>query len=86
MRFRDCPYAIACYAIVAPFWAAFVLAATFGVLLGAPTLRLRPDYLAMATVGFDEIARLAFINLDPVTGGPSGIVGIPRPGLGFYWD
>ena len=56
----------------------------FGVVLGAPTLRLRPDYLAMVTVGFGEIARLSFLNLDPITGGPAGITGIPRPDLGFF--
>jgi branched-chain amino acid transport system permease protein len=89
-------YGIAAYTIAAltaefdvlPFWAAFppavLLAALFGVVLGAPTLRLRPDYLAMVTVGFGEIARLSFLNLDAVTGGPPGITGIPRPDLGFF--
>jgi branched-chain amino acid transport system permease protein len=89
-------YGIAAYTVAAltaefdvmPFWAAFplavLLAALFGVLLGAPTLRLRPDYLAMVTVGFGEIARLSFLNLDPITGGPAGITGIPRPDLGFF--
>jgi branched-chain amino acid transport system permease protein len=83
-------YTIACFTAqfdIAPFWVAFpvaiLLAALFGILLGAPTLRLRPDYLAMVTVGFGEIARLAFVNLDPITGGPPGITGIPRPDLGF---
>jgi branched-chain amino acid transport system permease protein len=75
-------------AAVAPFWAAFpvavLLAALFGVLLGAPTLRLRPDYLAMVTLGFGEITRLAFVNLDALTGGPPGITGIPRPDLGIF--
>jgi branched-chain amino acid transport system permease protein len=89
-------YGISAYTVAAltaefdilPFWAAFplavLLAALFGVLLGAPTLRLRPDYLAMVTVGFGEIARLSFINLDDITGGPSGITGIPRPDFGFF--
>ena len=36
-------------------------------------MRLRPDYLAMVTVGFGEIARLSFLNLDDITGGPPGI-------------
>jgi branched-chain amino acid transport system ATP-binding protein/branched-chain amino acid transport system permease protein len=75
-------------AAIAPFWVAFpiavLLAAFFGVLLGAPTLRLRPDYLAMVTLGFGEIARLAFLNLDPITGGPPGITSIPRPDLGVF--
>ncbi|HEY8026664.1 MAG TPA: ABC transporter ATP-binding protein [Burkholderiaceae bacterium] len=52
------------------------LAAFFGALLGAPTLKLRGDYLAMVTLGFGEIVRLMIINLNqPVnlTDGPSGI-------------
>jgi branched-chain amino acid transport system permease protein len=89
-------YGIAAYTIAAltaefeivPFWGAFpvavLLAAGFGVVLGAPTLRLRPDYLAMVTIGFGEIARLAFVNLDAITGGPPGITGIPRPDLGIF--
>jgi branched-chain amino acid transport system permease protein len=89
-------YGIAAYTIaaltaefeIAPFWLAFplavLLAAAFGVVLGAPTLRLRPDYLAMVTIGFGEIARLAFVNLDAITGGPAGITGIPRPDLGLF--
>lgn len=72
---------------IAPFWLAFpvavALTSLFGILLGTPTLRLRPDYLAMVTLGFGEITRLAFLNLDDITGGPSGLTGIPRPDLGF---
>ncbi|MFC4590082.1 branched-chain amino acid ABC transporter permease [Sphaerisporangium corydalis] len=47
-----------------------------GVVIGAPTLRLRSDYLAIVTLGFGEIIRITANNLD-VTGGPSGIYGIP---------
>lgn len=53
-----------------------VIAGLFGVLLGAPTLRLRGDYLAIVTLGFGEIVRLFMNNLDrPVnlTNGPQGI-------------
>jgi len=53
-----------------------VLAALFGVLLGAPTLRLRGDYLAIVTLGFGEIIRIFLNNLNkPVnlTNGPKGI-------------
>lgn len=53
-----------------------VIAGFFGVLLGAPTLRLRGDYLAIVTLGFGEIVRLFMNNLDrPVnlTNGPQGI-------------
>ncbi len=55
------------------------LAATFGVLLGAPTLRLRGDYLAIVTLGFGEIIRIFMNNLDRpinITNGPKGITGI----------
>ncbi|OIJ89145.1 branched-chain amino acid ABC transporter permease [Streptomyces colonosanans] len=69
-----------------PFWAAALtgMAASlvFGVLIGAPTLRLRGDYLAIVTLGFGEIFRIAVNNLDGVSGpnltnGPNGISRIP---------
>src|SRR5262249_20096343 len=47
-----------------------------GIVIGAPTLRLRSDYLAIVTLGFGEIIRITANNLS-VTGGPSGIYGIP---------
>lgn len=53
------------------------LAAFFGVVVGLPTLRLRGDYLAIATLGFGEIVRIAILNLE-ITGGPFGLRGIPR--------
>ena len=63
-----------------PFWlvlpAGAVIAAAFGVLLGAPTLRLRGDYLAIVTLGFGEIIRIFINNLDRpvnITNGPQGI-------------
>jgi branched-chain amino acid transport system permease protein len=53
-----------------PFWIlvplGFAVAATFGVLLGAPTLRLRGDYLAIVTLGFGEIVPVVFKNLSAV--------------------
>ncbi|WP_251071810.1 branched-chain amino acid ABC transporter permease [Streptomyces sp. ISL-43] len=52
-----------------------------GVLVGIPTLRLRSDYLAIVTLGFGEIIRIVANNLD-ITGGPSGIYGIP--GLSLF--
>jgi branched-chain amino acid transport system permease protein len=55
------------------------LAATFGVVLGYPTLRLRGDYLAIVTLGFGEIIRLVLVNWGDVTGGPNGISSIPKP-------
>ncbi|TCO80904.1 L-leucine ABC transporter membrane protein /L-isoleucine ABC transporter membrane protein /L-valine ABC transporter membrane protein [Plasticicumulans lactativorans] len=57
------------------------LAATFGVLLGFPVLRLRGDYLAIVTLGFGEIIRLILNNWDSLTHGPDGINNIPKPTL-----
>src|SRR5262245_55094342 len=63
-----------------PFWLLLPLGATvtciFGVLLGAPTLRLRGDYLAIVTLGFGEIIRIFLNNLNApvnITNGPQGI-------------
>ena len=63
-----------------PIWlvipAAAGLAGLFGVLLGAPTLRLRGDYLAIVTLGFGEIIRVFMNNLDHpvnITNGPKGM-------------
>lgn len=61
-----------------------LLAATFGVVLGFPVLRLRGDYLAIVTLGFGEIIRVILLNWQPVTGGPAGISGIPRPSFFGY--
>jgi len=65
------------------FWAALpfsgLVAASFGVILGFPVLRLRGDYLAIVTLGFGEIIRLVLLNWASVTGGPNGISDIPRP-------
>jgi len=63
-----------------PFWVLIPLgaaiAAAFGVLLGAPTLRLRGDYLAIVTLGFGEIIRVFLNNLNApvnITNGPQGL-------------
>jgi branched-chain amino acid transport system permease protein len=58
---------------------AAIVAGFFGALLGAPTLKLRGDYLAIVTLGFGEIIRIFMLNLmDPInfTNGPQGINGI----------
>jgi branched-chain amino acid transport system permease protein len=75
----------------APFWViipvAMALAALFGVLLGAPTLRLRGDYLAIVTLGFGEIVRVFMNNLDRpvnITNGPKGITGIDPLTIGGF--
>ncbi len=79
-----------CYALLhlhfgIGFWTALpigaLLAASFGVLLGFPVLRLRGDYLAIVTLGFGEIIRLILENWNEFSRGPSGISNIPRPGL-----
>jgi branched-chain amino acid transport system permease protein len=77
-----------CYALLGspqlglhlPFWIILplgaLLACIFGVLLGAPTLRLRGDYLAIVTLGFGEIIRIFLNNLNApinITNGPQGI-------------
>ncbi|WP_228640007.1 branched-chain amino acid ABC transporter permease [Microtetraspora sp. AC03309] len=62
--------------LVATLPAVLVVTVIAGLVIGAPTLRLRSDYLAIVTLGFGEIIRVTANNLD-VTGGPSGIYGIP---------
>lgn len=77
-----------CYALLAsphfglhlPFWVILpigaLVACLFGVLLGAPTLKLRGDYLAIVTLGFGEIIRIFLNNLNApvnITNGPQGV-------------
>lgn len=54
-----------------------LVSAVFGFLIGAPVLRLRGDYLAVATLGFAEIIRVVIVNLKPLTNGALGLKGIP---------
>jgi branched-chain amino acid transport system permease protein len=54
-----------------------VVAGFVGVLLGMPVLRLRGVFLAMATLAFGEVVRIAAVNLD-ITGGAEGLTGIPN--------
>ncbi|MGW7055237.1 branched-chain amino acid ABC transporter permease [Streptomyces sp. NPDC054887] len=74
-----------------PFWASVltggVVSLIFGVVIGAPTLRLRGDYLAIVTLGFGEIFRITVGNLDGVSGpqvtnGPNGVPNVPD--LNFF--
>lgn len=75
------------------FWATLVmgifLTAISGVILGAPTLRLRGDYLAIVTLGFGEMVRITADNTDEI-GGSRGITNIPHPppmfGTEFAFD
>ena len=65
------------------FWVclplAGILAASWGMILGFPVLRLRGDYLAIVTLAFGEIIRIVLLNWYEFTGGPDGLSGIPRP-------
>jgi branched-chain amino acid transport system permease protein len=65
------------------FWIALpfagAMAATFGIVLGFPVLRLRGDYLAIVTLGFGEMIRVIIINWWWFTGGPNGINKVGRP-------
>jgi branched-chain amino acid transport system permease protein len=81
------------FGIHIPFWVmlfvASGIAALFGIILGAPTLRLRGDYLAIVTLGFGEIVPQTFLNLSDFTGGPNGISSLDQPvffGLKFGFD
>ena len=64
------------------FWltipASMVISAAAAIIVGAPTLKLRSDYLAIVTLGFAEIVRITARNLE-ITGSASGINSIPRP-------
>lgn len=62
---------------IAGLLAACGAAALAGLIIGVPTLRLKGDYLAIATLGFGEIIRVVLQNIDYV-GGPSGIMGIDK--------
>ena len=57
------------------------MSAGFGVLFGAPTLRLRGDYLAIVTLGFGEIVPIVARNVDSVTNGAAGLNGVQAPKL-----
>ena len=71
------------------FWLALPLAAIvsalFGIMFGAPTLRLRGDYLAIVTLGFGEIVPIVARNTDGITNGAAGLNGIQAPRL-FGWN
>ena len=76
-------YALLAHYFGLSFWVclplAGMLAASFGVLLGFPVLRLRGDYLAIVTLGFGEMVRIVLNNWTNFTGGPNGLLNIPQP-------
>ena len=71
-----------------PFWIVLIIAlfiaASFGLVLGAPTLRLRGDYLAIVTLGFGEIVPRVFRNASVWTSGVNGISALDTPMLPFW--
>ncbi len=67
------------FGFLAALVVAVVGAGLLGLLLGAPTLRLRGDYLALVTLGFGEVVRIAIRNLEEITGGTRGLNPIPSP-------
>ena len=75
------------YGLHFPFWILIfvgaAVAALAGAILGAPTLRLRGDYLAIVTLGFGEIVPDLATNIKPLTGGPNGIQADPASFGGF---
>ena len=68
-----------------PMWLAaplgIVAAVLFGLLLAIPTVRLRTDYLAVATIAAGEIVRYFALNMQEVTGGAAGTVNLLGPGI-----
>lgn len=58
--------------------------AVVGLILGAPVLRLRGDYLALVTLGFGEVVRFSLRNLEEITNGTRGLGPIPPPAFGRW--
>lgn len=61
-----------------------LIAAAGGLLLALPSLRLKGHYLAMATLGFNEIMSVLFVEVRSITGGNDGLSGIPFPKIGSF--
>lgn len=72
------PFQVGFYAAAA---IATLVAAIAGLVLGAPTMRLRGDYLALVTLGFGEVMRFSLRNLEEISGGTRGLNPIPPPFL-----
>lgn len=62
-----------------------LISAFFGLIIGVPTLRLKGDYLAIATLGFSEIIRVVFNNTVTITNGALGLKNIPEY-TNLYWS
>ena len=61
-----------------------ILTGTIAYIIGVPSLKLKGHYLAMATLGFGEIVYIIFNELSCLTGGPSGMTGIPYLSIGGF--
>lgn len=61
-----------------------IMAALAGVIIAAPVLRLKDDYLAIATLGFSEVIRVVFTNTQTITNGALGIKGLPNT-VNIWW-
>jgi len=72
------------------FWPAMIAAtigsAVAGIILAAPTLRLRGDYLAIVTLGFGEVVKFAIKNLENITNGSRALNPIPAPDSVLDWN
>lgn len=72
-----------------PFFPALIMAGIIsgiaGFLIGAPVLKLRDDYLAIATLGFSEILRVVFTNTQSLTNGALGLKGVPNH-TNIWWS
>lgn len=83
-------FTVAAYPFGWPFPVVLILgtglAALLGLLLGAPTLRLRGDYLALVTLGFGEVVKFTLRNLNDVTFGTRGLSPLPPPTADSFWN
>jgi len=72
------------------FWGALLVAPCVaglaGLALGAPTMRLKGDYLAIVTLGFGEVVRVILLNLENITDGSRGLNPLPPPWLPGSWE
>ncbi len=71
-----------------PIWAAMIIGMIFtgiiAYLVGYPALKLKGHYLVMATLGFSIIVYILMVELDNITGGPDGLIGIPQVKIGSF--
>ena len=83
-------FTVAAYPFGWPFPVVLILgtgtAAFLGLLLGAPTLRLRGDYLALVTLGFGEVMKFTLRNLEGITFGTRGLSPLPPPTDSTIWN